>query len=178
VGETPAGNMKHIGNRGKFLYPVGQLSLVFRAKLMNGIKRHLKKQALFEQNKQVVNDAWNKPWVVFCEPSFGKAEHVVRYLGQYTHRVAITNQRIIRINDQSVTFMHKDYRNGANQKPLTLDGVEFLRRFCLHILPHCFVKIRRYGIYSSRAKALKQKQNPKMVISDQGEIKRNHRRTT
>jgi len=72
VGETLAGNIKHIGNSGKFLYPVRQLSLVFRAKLMNGIKRHLKKQALFEQNKQVVNDAWNKPWVVFCEPSFGK----------------------------------------------------------------------------------------------------------
>jgi hypothetical protein len=101
----------------------------------------------------------------FCEPSFGKPEHVVRYLGQYTHRVAITNQRITGIDDHSVTFMHKDYTDGARQKPTTLDGVEFLRRFCLHILPHRFVKIRRYGIYSSRARALKQKQNPKMVVN-------------
>lgn len=164
IGETVSGNLKHIGSTGKFLYPVKQLSLVFRAKLMESIKGHLKKQALFKQNKQVADDAWNKPWVVFCEPSFGKPEHVVRYLGQYTHRVAITNQRIIKIDDQSVTFMHKDYRNGARQKPVTLDGVEFLRRFCLHILPHRFVKIRRYGIYSSRARAIRQKQNPKMVV--------------
>jgi len=89
---------------------------------------------------------------------------VVRYLGQYTHRVAITNQRIIDINDETVTFMHKDYRDGAKQKPVTLEGTEFLRRFCQHILPHRFVKIRRYGIYSSRARALKQKQNPRTEV--------------
>jgi hypothetical protein len=87
VGETVSGNLKHIGNSGKFLYPAGQLSLVFRAKLMESIKGHLKKQSLFEQHRQAVNDAWNKPWVVFCEPSLAKPEHVVRYLGQYTHRV-------------------------------------------------------------------------------------------
>jgi hypothetical protein len=93
-----------------------------------------------------------------------KAEHVVRYLGQYTHRVAITNQRIIGVDQTTVTFMHKDYSDQAKQKPIKLNGVEFLRRFCQHILPHRFVKIRRYGIYSSRARALKQKANPKMQI--------------
>jgi hypothetical protein len=101
---------------------------------------------------------------VNCEPSLAKAEHVVRYLGQYTHRVAITNQRIINVDQTSVTFRHKDYRNGAQQTPVTLEGVEFLRRFCQHILPHRFVKIRRYGIYSSCARALKKKANPKMQI--------------
>lgn len=164
AGETLTGKLKHIGKNGKFLYPVKQLSLVFRTKLMESIKGHLKKQSLFEQSKQMINDAWNKPWVVFCEPSFGKPEHVVRYLGQYTHRVAISNQRITDIDEHAVTFMHKDYTDGARQKPVTLDGVEFLRRFCLHILPHRFVKIRRYGIYSSRARTIRQKQNPKMVI--------------
>ena len=95
-----------------------------------------------------------------------KPEHVIRYLGQYTHRVDITNQRIIKINDRDVTFMHKDYSDGARLKPITLDGVEFLRRFSMHILPHRFVKIRRYGIYSSRARALKKSQgNPKMTIN-------------
>jgi hypothetical protein len=164
AGETLAGNMKHIGSDGKYLYPVKQLSLVFRAKLMEGVKRQLKKQSLFEKHQPLLKTVWDKPWVVFCEPSFGKPEHVVKYLGQYTHRVAITNQRIIGITDETVTFMHKDYSDGAKQKPVTLDGVEFLRRFCQHILPHRFVKIRRYGIYSSRARALKLKQNPKMVV--------------
>jgi hypothetical protein len=98
-----------------------------------------------------------------------KPEHVIRYLGQYTHRVAITNQRIININDKNVTFMHKDYADGARQKPITLGGEEFLRRFCMHILPHRFVKIRRYGIYSSRARALKKRGNPKMIVKTKAE---------
>lgn len=165
VGETLAGNMKDIGSNGKFLYPVEQLSVVFRGKLMESIKRNLKKQSLLMQHQALINAAWKKPWVVYCEPSLGKPEHVVKYMGQYTHRVAITNQRIINIDDNGVTFMHKDYADGAKQKPVTLSGVEFLRRFCLHILPRRFVKIRRYGIYSSRARALKMKANPKMVIN-------------
>lgn len=165
VGETLAGNMKDIGSNGKFLYPVEQLSPVFRGKLMESIKRNLKKQSLLMQHQALINAAWKKPWVVYCEPSLGKPEHVVKYLGQYTHRVAITNHRIINIDDNDVTFMHKDYADGARQKPVTLSGVEFLRRFCLHILPRRFVKIRRYGIYSSRARALKMKANPKMIIN-------------
>jgi len=164
VGETLAGNRKEIGSQGKYLYPVKQLSLVFRAKLMGCIKGNLKKQSLSGLYEPLLEQAWNKSWVVFCEPSMAKAEHVVRYLGQYTHRVAITNQRIISVDEKNVTFQHKDYRDGAKQKPVTLGGVEFLRRFCQHILPHRFVKIRRYGIYSSRARALKEKVNPKMQI--------------
>jgi hypothetical protein len=164
AGETLAGNMKHIGSDGKFLYPVKQLSLVFRGKLMEGIKVQLRKQGLFDRYQALLKEVWQKPWVVFCEPSMAKAEHVVKYLGQYTHRVAITNQRIISIDENNVTFMHKDYGDGAKQKPVTLDGVEFLRRFCQHILPYRFVKIRRYGIYSSRARAVRQKQNQRMVV--------------
>ena len=101
---------------------------------------------------------------MFCEPSLGKPEHVIKYLGQYTHRVAITNQRILNIDGQNVTFISKDFNDGAKQKPVVMCGVEFLRRFCLHILPHRFVKIRRYGIYSSRAKTLRRKLNPKMNV--------------
>jgi hypothetical protein len=164
VGETLAGNRKGIGSQGKYLYPVKQLSLVFRAKLMECIKGNLKKRSLSVLYQPLLEQAWNKSWVVFCEPSMAKAEHVVSYLGQYTHRVAITNQRIISVDEKNVTFRHKDYRDGAKQKPVTLTGVEFLRRFCQHILPHRFVKIRRYGIYSSRARALKEKANPKMQI--------------
>jgi hypothetical protein len=164
AGETVAGNMKRIGSDGKFLYPVKQLSLVFRGKLMESIKGNLEKKSLSEQYKPLLEAVWQKPWVVFCEPSLGKPEHVVKYLGQYTHRVAITNQRIINIEEETVSFMHKDYADGARQKPITLSGVEFLRRFCQHILPLRFVKIRRYGIYSSRARSDRQKANPKMVV--------------
>ena len=101
---------------------------------------------------QSVKKAWNKPWVVYCEPSLAKAEHVIRYLGQYTHRVAIANDRIISISETHVTFMAKDYRDRAQKKPVRLTGAEFLHRFCLYILPKRFVKIRRYGIYNHTTK--------------------------
>lgn len=169
VGETLAGNLKHIGKNGKYLYPVKQLSLVFRGKLMESIKRQLKKEQVYNQNQSLLRKAWNKSWVVHCEPSLAKAEHVIKYLGKYTHRVAITNQRIINIDEREVTFLHKDYRDQARQKPVSLSGVEFLRRFCQHILPHRFVKIRRYGIYSSRARALKKKATPKMEIKSRAQ---------
>jgi hypothetical protein len=93
-----------------------------------------------------------------------KPEHVVKYLGQYTHRVAITNHRIIGIDPDGVTFIHKDYSDKAKQKPVKLSGIEFLRRFCLHMLPARFVKIRYYGIYSSRYRARQLKDNPKMIV--------------
>lgn len=165
VGESFAGNMKHIGSGGKYLYPVRQLSIVFRGKLMQKITER-QERLLLPEYQSLIKKVRYKSWVVHCEPSMARPVHVIRYLGQYTHRVAITNQRIIKINDRNVIFMHKDYADGARQKPITLDGVEFLRRFCMHILPHRFVKIRRYGIYSSRARALKKSQgNPKMTIN-------------
>ena len=83
------------------------------------------------------------------EPSLGNARQVVNYLGQYTHRVAISNTRIKNIDLNGVTFSYKDYRDNANQKLMTLTGVEFLRRFALHILPRGFVKIRYFGILTS-----------------------------
>ncbi|HOT15264.1 MAG TPA: IS91 family transposase [Bacteroidales bacterium] len=164
AGESLSGRMKHIGNGGKFLYPVRQLSVTFRGKLMDAIKKQLKAIGLLPKFQQLLNTAWGKQWVVFCEPSMAKPGHVVKYLGQYTHRVAITNDRILSIDGQNVCFMHKDYADHARQKPITLNGVEFLRRFCLHILPRRFVKIRRYGIYSSRYRALQKKKNPKMLV--------------
>ena len=85
-------------------------------------------------------------------PRWASAEHVIKYLGQYINRVAITNQRILNIAHGKVTFIAKDYRDRAIKKPVTLDGIEFLRRFTLHILPGRFVKIRRYGIYNHTIK--------------------------
>jgi hypothetical protein len=152
AGYTLGGEWEEIGHSGKYLYPVHQLSETFKGKFLESIKRALKKQnkiALFDGRVQA---AYKTPWVVHCEPSMASAEHVVKYLGQYTHRVAITNQRILNIADGKVTFVAKDYRDRAIIKPVTLDGVEFLRRFTLHILPKRFVKIRRYGIYNHTVK--------------------------
>ena len=95
------------------------------------------------------------------EPSLGNARQVVNYLGQYTHRVAISNTRIKNMDSNGVTFSYKDYSDNANQKLMTLSGVEFLRRFAMHILPRGFVKIRYFGIltsaYREQVKSLKSK---------------------
>ena len=94
-------------------------------------------------------------WTIFFllyTPLMANSEHVIRYLGQYTHRVAISNDRILSINETHVTFIAKDYRDKAQKKPISLTGVEFLHRFCQHILPKRFVKIRRYGIYNHTTK--------------------------
>lgn len=150
VGQKPTGRMANITKGGKYLYPVTMLSAVFKGKFMEGLKHHLDKEGLLEQYKDAMESAWAKKWVVFCEPSFGKAEKVIKYLGQYVNRVGINNQRILQITDQKVTFQMKDYRDNGTSKAITLDGVEFLRRFCMHFLPKRFVKMRYYGVYSSK----------------------------
>jgi hypothetical protein len=152
AGYTLDGQWKEVGHSGKYLYPVHQMSDTFKGKFLGSLKCALRKQnelALFDDKVQA---AYKSRWVVNCEPSMAGAEHVVKYLGQYTHRVAITNQRILNIENEKVTFIAKDYRDRAIKKPVTLDGIEFLRRFTMHILPKRFVKIRRYGIYNHTVK--------------------------
>ena len=152
AGYTLNGRWKTIGHLGQFLYPVHQLSDSFKAKFLDSLKHTLRKQNELSMFYNAVQQAWKTKWVVHCEPSLASAEHVVKYLGQYTHRVAITNQRILNITDGKVTFVAKDYRDRAVKKPETLDGVEFLRRFTLHIMPQRFVRIRRFGIYNHTTK--------------------------
>lgn len=148
AGYTLDGQWKNIGSSGKYLFPVHQLSAAFKGKFLDSLKRALRKQNELSLFDDKVQQAYLKPWVVHCEPSLASADHVVKYLGQYTHRVAITNQRILNITHEKVTFIAKDYRDRAVKKPVTLDGTEFLRRFAMHILPGRFVKIRRFGIYN------------------------------
>ncbi len=147
------GEWKNIGRSGgKYLYPVHQLSKAFKGRFLDSLKHSLHKQKALDGFNHLIQQAYSIKWVVHCEPSLANADHVVKYLGQYTHRVAITNNRIINIANGKVTFIAKDYRDRAIKKPVTLDGVEFLRRFCMHILPKRFVKIRRYGIYNPTVK--------------------------
>jgi len=152
AGYTLDGGWKNIGPSGNYLYPVHQLSNAFKGKVLDSLKHILKKRNELSLFNDKIQQAYNTKWVVHCEPALAGAEHVVKYMGQYTHRVAITNQRILNIADGKVTFVAKDYRDGAVKKPVTLDGVEFLRRFTLHVLPARFVKIRRYGINNHTAK--------------------------
>jgi len=152
AGYSLSGEWKHIGKGERFLYPVHELSKTFKGKFMDSLKRLLKKKQVLFGFDPFIQKAYASDWVVFCEPSMAKAEHVVRYLGQYTHRVAISNQRLLNISDTHVKFIAKDYRDNAKKKPASLTGAEFLRRFCMHILPRRFVKIRRYGIYNHTTK--------------------------
>lgn len=152
AGYTLNGKWKDIGHSGQYLYPVHQLSDAFKGRFLDSLKRTLRKQNELSLFYNQVQDAWKTKWVVHCEPSLADAQHVIKYLGQYTHRVAITNQRILNIADGKVTFQAKDYRDRAIKKNVVLSGVEFLRRFTMHILPRRFVKIRRFGIYNHTTK--------------------------
>ncbi len=152
AGYTLNGNWKQIGQQKKYLYPIHQLSDAFKGKLLDRLKRALKKLDIYPEFDAYIQAAYKKRWVVHCEPSMASADHVIKYLGQYTHRVAISNDRLLEMTDTHVTFIAKDYRDNAQKKPVRLPGVEFLHRFCQHILPKRFVKIRRYGIYNHTTK--------------------------
>ena len=89
-------------------------------------------------------------WVVYAKPPFGGPQQVLDYLGRYTHRVAISNNRLLELEDGSVAFRWKDYRHAAAQKTMTLDADEFIRRFLLHVLPDGFQRIRHYGLLANR----------------------------
>ena len=93
-----------------------------------------------------------RPWVVYAKPPFGSPAHVLHYLARYTHRVAISNHRLVDVTDDTVSFRWKDYRHGSQIRTLTLDVDEFLRRFLLHVLPKRFVRIRYFGFLASRCR--------------------------
>ena len=149
AGYSLKGQWKHIGKNKCFLYPVHQLSNTFKGKFLDSMERKLKNEGMLEKFDDHIQKAYDTNWVVYSEDSLAKADHVIRYLGQYTtHRVAITNQRILNITKTHVTFIAKDYRDRAQKKPVTLEGTAFLKRFSMHIMPKRFVRIRRFGIYN------------------------------
>ena len=178
AGLTLAGNLKRITKKGKYLYPVLMLSpAVPRQNLLEKLKQQLSQSRQLPQYQSLLDDVWKKSWIVHCEPPFGNAQQIVKYLGQYSHRVAINNHRIKNISDSGVSFFYKDYKDESRVKPTTLSGVEFLRRFCMHILPKRFVKIRYYGILSTKQKdrvksLLAKKQNIKIKETRQERIVR------
>jgi hypothetical protein len=133
-------------SRKKFLIPVKVLSRKFRGKFLS-----LLKQAELSFDSSL----YKKEWVVYCKPPFKNPSKVIEYLGRYTHRVAISNNRILGLKDGKVTFAWRDYRDNNKKKVMTLTATEFMRRFMLHILPAGFRKIRHYGILAARCKVAK-----------------------
>lgn len=102
------------------------------------------------QFQALIDNLYNKKWVTYCKKPFGGPEKVIRYLGRYSHRVAISNNRIVKLEDGKVTFKWRDYRDVSKNKQMTVSAFEFIRRFLLHILPKGYFKIRYYGLLSSR----------------------------
>lgn len=142
------GNWKHIGKKDKYLYPVKQLSTAFKGKFLYYLKKELQGLNITGFSKNI-NEAYSKNWVVYCEAPMSGVNQVIKYLGQYTHRIAISNQRILGITNKEVHFLAKDYRDNATVKKVKLQGEEFLRRFVQHVLPKGFMRIRRYGVYNA-----------------------------
>ncbi len=152
-----------IGSRENFFIPVHILSQVFRGKFLEALKDNyhsgklkfvgtiepLQKKHEFQK---LLDRLYAKGWVVYAKQPFGGPEQVLAYLGRYTHRVALSNHRLISMNDHKVNFRWLDYSDGNKEKIMTLDACEFIRRFLMHVLPNGLCKIRYYGIMSNRNK--------------------------
>jgi hypothetical protein len=144
--------------------PIGVLSRVFRGKFVDGLRNAFHRGALqFHGSLLPLAEprafaAWLRvlfrhDWVVYSKPPFGGPEHVLRYLGAYTHRVAISNSRLVALSAGNVTFRWRDSAHGNKKRLMTLAVEEFLRRFLLHVLPPGFVRIRNFGFLANRNRA-------------------------
>ena len=164
-GISPDG-MRWVASRKRFFLPVRVVSRLFRGKFLALFRRAVEREEIgFHGGVEHLRDAksldaWTarlrrKEWVVYAKPPFGGPERVLRYLARYTHRVAISNERLMELQSGTVTFRWKDYADGDRDKRMTLSAVEFLRRFLQHVLPKGFVKIRHYGLLANRHRAAK-----------------------
>lgn len=147
--------------KGDFFIPVKGLSEMFKGKFLDYLKElnknkklkftgKIKSLSLKSEFQKQIDNLYRKDWVVYCKKPFKNAENVIEYLGRYTHRIAISNNRIINMNKDKVTFKWRDYKDKNKNKLMTITAFEFIRRFLLHVLPRRFVKIRHYGILSNR----------------------------
>ncbi len=139
-----------VGCRPGFFLPVAVLRKLFRGKVLAAIKAAAQRGDLPSSHMPALGRLYRKSWVVYCKPPFGSPEQVLAYLARYTHRVAISNHRLVRLEGEEVTFTWKDYAQGQSLREMTLSGEEFLRRFLLHVLPDRFVRIRYYGLLANR----------------------------
>jgi hypothetical protein len=162
----PAGGLspdheRWVHPRYPFFLPVKVLSRVFRGKFVAGLKQAFQKRKVSlpaalqplkrqEAFQSFLRTLFRRDWVVYAKPPFGGPEHVLHYLARYTHRVAISNHRLVAFHDGKVTFRWKDYAHRGKSSLMTLSAEEFLRRFLLHVLPRGFVRIRFFGLLANR----------------------------
>jgi len=180
-GLSPSG-ISFVKSGKKFFIPVRVLSKVFRGKFMDYLVKAYYDNKLVLQGgcQELVNDAcfqsfkdsmYNTGWVVYCKKPFKQTHHIIQYLANYTHKIVIYNNRLISMDDNTVTFRWKDYKDKNRQKHMTLDATEFIRRFLMHVLPSGFQKIRHYGILSNRNRNYKLAQCKKLTGMPDIEVK-------
>src|SRR5271167_1980097 len=167
---VPAGGLSldhthWIHPRYSFFLPIKVLSRVFRGKFVAALKRagsegklrfygDLNQLAQPKMFSAWLRQLFRHDWVVYCKPPFGGPEHALRYLGAYTHRVAISNHRLVSLADGQVTFSWRDSAHKNKKRLMTLSVEKFLRRFLLHLLPPGFVRIRNFGFLANRKRAM------------------------
>jgi predicted RNA-binding Zn-ribbon protein involved in translation (DUF1610 family) len=163
VGGLDADHTRWVRPRYPFFLPVKVLSRVFRGKFVAGLRRLYRQKKLrfhallrsLEEPRRFaafLRTLFRQDWVVYAKPTFGGPLQVLRYLGRYTHRVAISNHRLLGFDGEHVTFRWRDYAHGNKQRKMTLAATEFLRRFVQHVLPRGFIRIRQYGFLANRAR--------------------------
>lgn len=149
--------------RKNFFIPVRVMSALFRGKFLDYLKEsfeagdllfpgaisHLQKPQVFEGFRR---QFYHKKWVIYCKPPFQGAAGALQYLSRYTHRVAISNRRLVNAEAEAVSFRWRDYSDGNKEKVMTLTADEFIRRFLLHVLPERFVKIRHCGLLANKTR--------------------------
>jgi hypothetical protein len=164
-GISPSGR-QWVRGRKDFCLPVRVLSRVFRGKFIAGLKRALARgklqfhgalAELADPNnfERLIDQVIRQEWVVYAKRPFGGPRQVLKYLARYTHRVAISNRRLVSFRDGQITFRWKDYAHGSQSRLMTLSAVEFIRRFLLHVLPTGLMKIRHYGFMANRFRTKK-----------------------
>jgi len=140
-----------IAARKNFLFPITALSQVFRGKFLGLLHQACDKEKIPPANNEI-KASRQKNWVVYAKKPFGSPQSVLDYLGRYTHRVALSNDRILKIENGEVTLSYRDRKDGDRKKTLPLDAQEFIRRFLLHVLPQSFMRIRHFGFLANRSK--------------------------
>jgi hypothetical protein len=147
-GLTKQGRWRQAKSEGKYLFNVKAMSKTFRGRFIAELKEVLPR----EMTRELMNQLYKHPWVVYARQPFTGPQSVIEYLGRYTHKIAISNHRIKNVEADEVTFSYKDYKHGSVKKEMSLKAMEFIRRFSLHVMPKGFVRIRHHDICSSSAK--------------------------
>ena len=151
AGALSSNHSRWIGARPNFLFPVKALSRVFRGKFLALLQQACDKGKIPPAHNEI-KASRQKSWVVYAKKPFGSPQTVLDYLGRYTHRVALSNDRILNVQNGQVTLSYRDRKDGDKKKTVSLEAQEFIRRFLLHVLPDGFMRIRHFGFLANRAK--------------------------